>query len=90
MPSYGSVRVGMRCEGVLLSESLDFADLVGVSDLYVPAAGAWVGDYPYLDKVQAHTCTHTIDTTISTPNAAPIPTVGITTSPLRVIIPFAI
>jgi hypothetical protein len=24
-----------------------------VSDVFVPACGAWVGDYPYLDKVRA-------------------------------------
>jgi len=42
----------MRCEGILLSNTVDFDDLLGVSDMFVPACGAWVGDYPYLDKVQ--------------------------------------
>ena len=52
MPSYSRVRVGMRCDGILLSNSVQFDDLSGVSDMFIPACGAWVGDYPYLDKVQ--------------------------------------
>jgi hypothetical protein len=51
-PSYKRVRPGMRCEGLVLSESPDFEELLGVSDMFVPACGAWVGDYPYLDKMQ--------------------------------------
>lgn len=42
----------MRCAGIVLSTSPDFNELEGVSDLYVPACGAWVGDYPYLDKIR--------------------------------------
>lgn len=42
----------MRCEGLLLSDSVTFDDLSAVSDIYIPACGAWVGDYPYLDKPQ--------------------------------------
>lgn len=30
-----------------------FEDIVGVSDAYVPAAGLWVGGYPYVNKVCA-------------------------------------
>lgn len=51
-PSYKRVRPGMRCEGLVLSETPGFEELLGVSDIFVPACGAWVGDYPYLDKVQ--------------------------------------
>lgn len=42
----------MRCAGIVLSSSPDFNDLEGVSDLFIPACGAWVGDYPYLDKIR--------------------------------------
>lgn len=35
-----------------MSDSPDFDDLMGVSDIFVPAVRAWVGDYPYLDKEQ--------------------------------------
>jgi hypothetical protein len=51
LPSYKRVRPGMRCEGLVLSETPGFEELLGVSDLFVPAAGAWVGEYPYIDKV---------------------------------------
>ncbi|GAB5029566.1 Hypothetical protein NocV09_00101810 [Nannochloropsis oceanica] len=51
LPSYKRVRPGMRCEGLVLSETPEFEELLGVSDLFVPAAGAWVGEYPYIDKV---------------------------------------
>ncbi len=51
-PSYRLVRPGMRCEGLVLSETPGFEELLGVSDIFVPACGAWVGDYPYLDKVK--------------------------------------
>jgi len=51
LPSYKRVRPGMRCEGLVLSETPGFEELLGVSDLFVPAAGAWVGEYPYVDKV---------------------------------------
>lgn len=51
LPSYKKVRPGMRCEGLVLSESPDFDELMGVSDVFVPDCGAWVGEYPYIDKV---------------------------------------
>ena len=51
LPSYKEVRPGMRCEGLVLSETPDFEELIGVSDIFVPACGAWVGEYPYIDKV---------------------------------------
>ncbi|CAM9924511.1 unnamed protein product, partial [Discosporangium mesarthrocarpum] len=50
-PEYTRIRPGMRSESVLVSLHEDFEIIAGVSDTFIPAADVWVGDYPFLDKV---------------------------------------
>jgi hypothetical protein len=47
---YLDVRVGMSALCVLLSTDPRFAELAAVTDLHVPDAECWLGDYPYLDR----------------------------------------
>ncbi|CAM9991895.1 unnamed protein product, partial [Choristocarpus tenellus] len=48
---YARIRTGMQAEAILVSPDKDFENITGVSDTFVPAAGVWVGEYPFLDKV---------------------------------------
>jgi len=52
LESYSKIRVGMRCEVVVLSSDASFRRIDRTTDLYVPACDTWVGEYPYLDKAR--------------------------------------
>lgn len=47
---YADLRPGMPLAAILLSTSPNFTDLAALTDLFVPDADCWVGDYPYLNK----------------------------------------
>lgn len=47
---YSSLRVNMKSHAAIASADKDFSDLFVVSDLFIPAQGFTVGDYPYLQK----------------------------------------
>ena len=47
---YLDVVAGMPVAAVLLSTTTRFDQLAGITDLYVPDIGCWIGDYPYLDR----------------------------------------
>lgn len=49
----GRVEAGMPCEAVVFGQPYDpeFRTLVGASDVYVPAADAWVGTYPQVARL---------------------------------------
>ena len=47
---YLDILPGMPVAAVLLSTSRDFVQLAGMTDICVPDAECWVGDYPYLDR----------------------------------------
>jgi len=48
---YLDLEVGMPVCAVLLSTSISFEKLAGLTDFCVPDAGpCWIGDYPYLDR----------------------------------------
>jgi len=40
----------MRCESLIASPRKDFSVLAMVTECWAPAAGCWVGDYPYLQR----------------------------------------
>ena len=46
----GVLRVGMPVTAVLLSTDRSFRRLAALTDLYVPEANLWIGDYPYLNR----------------------------------------
>lgn len=46
--SYARLRPQMRCESLIASPRRDFSVLAMVTECWAPAAGVWVGDYPYL------------------------------------------
>ena len=47
---YLGIEQGMPVAGILLSTSQTFSSLSAMSDIYVPDAGCFVGDYPYLNR----------------------------------------
>eukprot|EP00521_Asterionellopsis_glacialis_P006618 CAMPEP_0195284840 /NCGR_PEP_ID=MMETSP0707-20130614/2897_1 /TAXON_ID=33640 /ORGANISM="Asterionellopsis glacialis, Strain CCMP134" /LENGTH=355 /DNA_ID=CAMNT_0040344241 /DNA_START=377 /DNA_END=1444 /DNA_ORIENTATION=- len=47
---YLDIEAGQPIVGVLLSTSQTFSKLAAMTDLYIPDAECWVGDYPYLDR----------------------------------------
>ena len=47
---YSSLRVNMKSHAAIASADKDFSDLFVVSDVFIPAQGFTVGDYPYLQK----------------------------------------
>ncbi|EEC44180.1 predicted protein [Phaeodactylum tricornutum CCAP 1055/1] len=49
---YLDVRRGMPVSGILLSTSPRFDRLAAITDLFVPDAGCWIGDYPYLNRAE--------------------------------------
>lgn len=49
---YLEVQAGQPVVGILLSTSPRFTRLAALTDLYVPAAECWIGDYPYLDRAE--------------------------------------
>ena len=48
--SYARLRPQMRCESLIASPRKDFSVLAMVTECWAPAAGCWVGDYPYLQR----------------------------------------
>ena len=47
---YLGIEEGMPVAGILLSTSQSFSSLSAMSDIYVPEATCFVGDYPYLNR----------------------------------------
>jgi hypothetical protein len=47
---YLCIEPGMPMAGILLSKSQSFSSLAALTDIYVPDAGCFVGDYPYLNR----------------------------------------
>jgi len=47
---YLGIEQGMPVAGVLLSTTQSFSSLSAMSDIYVPDAACFVGDYPYLNR----------------------------------------
>lgn len=47
---YLGIEPGMPAAGILLSTSPTFSSLSAMSDIYVPDAACFVGDYPYLNR----------------------------------------
>jgi len=47
---YTEIKEGMPIASILLSTRRDFSSLDGLTDIFVPDIGSWVGDYPYLSK----------------------------------------
>jgi hypothetical protein len=47
---YLGIEQGMPAAGILLSTSQTFSSLAAMSDIYVPDATCFVGDYPYLNR----------------------------------------
>jgi hypothetical protein len=50
MEDYLDIERGMPVAAVLLSISQSFSSLAALSDIFVPDADCWVGDYPYLNQ----------------------------------------
>lgn len=48
----GELEAGLPVTAILLSTKRDFSRLAAITDLYVPDANLWLGDYPYLDREQ--------------------------------------
>jgi hypothetical protein len=46
----GRLRPGLPVMAVLLSTERSFSRLAALTELYVPTANLWIGDYPYLDR----------------------------------------
>ncbi len=46
----GALETGLPVTAILLSTQRNFSRLAGITDLYVPDANLWLGDYPYLDR----------------------------------------
>ena len=51
-PEYLDLQSNMLVICVLLSASPSFTSLAALTDLYVPDADVWIGDYPYLDRAE--------------------------------------
>lgn len=49
---YVEVQSAMPVVAVLLSTRHRFDQLAAITDLYVPNADCWIGDYPYLNRVE--------------------------------------
>jgi len=47
---YLDIQPGMPVLSILLSKSQKFTSLAALTDFMIPDAGAWVGDYPYLNR----------------------------------------
>jgi hypothetical protein len=47
---YLDIQPGMSVMAILLSTRRKFDELSAISDLFVPAADCWIGDYPYLNR----------------------------------------
>ena len=47
---YVEIERGMPVTAVLLSTSQSFSSLAALTDMFVPDADCWVGDYPYLNQ----------------------------------------
>lgn len=47
---YVDLEPGLPVLGVMLSTSPTFTQLAALTDLFVPDAECWIGDYPYLDR----------------------------------------
>ena len=47
---YLGIEQGMPVAGILLSTAQSFSSLSAMSDIYVPEAACFVGDYPYLNR----------------------------------------
>lgn len=49
---YLGIEAGMPVVSILLSKSQSFTSLAALTDVMVPDADCWVGDYPYLNRVE--------------------------------------
>jgi hypothetical protein len=49
---YLDVEAGMPVVAILLSKSQSFSSLAALTDVMIPDADCWVGDYPYLNRVE--------------------------------------
>ena len=47
---YLDVQTGMPVIAILLSKSQSFSSLAALTDVLIPDADCWVGDYPYLNR----------------------------------------
>jgi hypothetical protein len=47
---YLNIKAGMPCGAILLSTSQAFTTLAALTDVMIPDAECWVGDYPYLNR----------------------------------------
>lgn len=52
MEDYVSVQRGMPAVGIMMATTPRFDRLAAITDLYVPEAGCYIGDYPYLDRAE--------------------------------------
>ncbi len=49
---YLGIEQGMPAACIVLSTSQSFVSLAALTDIYIPDAGCFVGDYPYLNQVE--------------------------------------
>lgn len=49
---YLDVQPNMAVTAILLSTTPTFTTLAALTDLFVPQAACWIGDYPYLDRAE--------------------------------------
>jgi len=47
---YLDIQLGMPAVMILLSKSQSFSKLAALTDVHIPDANCWVGDYPYLNR----------------------------------------
>ena len=47
---YLDIQPGMPVATILLSKSQSFSTLAALTDVHIPEANCWVGDYPYLNR----------------------------------------
>jgi hypothetical protein len=52
---YVDIEPGMPVVSILLSKSRTFSSLAALTDVMVPDANCWVGDYPYLNRPEVET-----------------------------------
>jgi hypothetical protein len=52
LEEYLGIEPGMPATGIVLSTSKSFSSLAALTDIYIPDAGCFVGDYPYLNQVE--------------------------------------
>jgi hypothetical protein len=50
--AYLDIEAGMPVVAILLSKSQSFTSLAALTDVMIPDADCWVGDYPYLNRVE--------------------------------------